>query len=44
MSELWRLRCPEGHCSWRPRGSSYWCEQCAEKFEELVDVKQETVA
>lgn len=42
MSEPWRRRCPEGHCSWSPRGDEYYCEMCDATYDRLVDVKTET--
>ena len=43
MVDPWRLRCPEGHCSWEPRGDrGYYCEVCDRLYDELVDVKTGT--
>lgn len=38
MTEPWRHRCPEGHCSWQPCGDEYYCRCCDARFEALVDV------
>lgn len=37
----WRLRCPEGHCSWSVRAHGYYCECCDRQFEYLVDAKHD---
>lgn len=37
----WRLRCPDGHCSWTSRGAEYYCEVCDQYFARLVDAKHD---
>lgn len=48
VRELWRLRCPEGHASWRARQATskssreepaFECRSCAVHYEFLVDAK-----
>ena len=39
MSEPWRRRCPEGHCSWTRYGERYYCEVCERHYDALVDAK-----
>jgi len=39
MSEPWRRRCPEGHCSWQRHGDEYYCEMCEARYATLVDAK-----
>jgi len=38
-AECWRLRCPEGHASWRATQISFICEECNRRYERLLDRK-----
>lgn len=40
--EPWRYVCPRGHRSWKRLARAdtpYYCKQCEEHFQELVDLK-----
>ena len=39
-ADPWRLRCPNGHTSWTPKGDHYWCEGCGQLVDDLIDTKQ----
>lgn len=28
-TDRWRYRCPEGHPSWRPSGTQFYCQGCS---------------
>jgi len=36
MPELWKYRCPEGHCDWQRRGDGYYCKNCETRYDDLV--------
>ena len=32
-TDRWRFTCPNGHRSWEPTNSHFWCRQCANHWD-----------